>query len=144
MGGNHLKANSLGDPKGSPWPSNVESIDAARTLDDDDNGKCFLLNAAAGAPITLPAPKSGLNFRFVVALAFATTPWTIVTNGGDNVIQGNSVVNGASVIASDEDQIELDEGSDTVGDHIELFSDGTSWFVSGVGAAAGSIVFTAT
>ena len=128
-------------PQGS---QGILNITAAKTLTNADSGKTCYLNAAAGAAITLPAPKAGLKFKFVTKLAFATTPWTIGTNGGADIIEGTVIVNGASVNGSNEDQIEFDESAESLGDWVELECDGTSWFLSGVGNAAGSIVLTAT
>jgi hypothetical protein len=60
------------------------------------------------------------------------------------VIQGAVLVAGASVPGANEDQIEFDESTESVGDWCELISDGTNWYLSGQGHTAGSIVLTAT
>ena len=119
----------------------VETLAAAQTLIAADSGKTFILSAAAGATITLPALKSGLNFKFIVGAAFATTNW-VVASAEAAKIQGVLVVNGASVDAADEDQINFVNSAETVGDHIELICDGTYWYASGVGSQAGSITAT--
>jgi len=119
-----------------------EDITAAKTLVDADSGTHFYLNAAAGAAVTLPAPKPRMYFRFTVKLAFATTAWTVVTNGSANIIEGTVIVNGASVLGSNEDTITFAHAAENVGDFVEVHSDGTSWFVSGVGSAASSITLT--
>lgn len=125
-------------------PVTVQSVTANLTLTAADSGKVLLLNHANGHDITLPAPASGLVFEFIVALAFDTSPWNIATNAGANVIQGGAIVNSVFVAASDEDNIEFDEGAEAVGDFVRLVCDGTNWLCSGVGAGAGAIVFTAT
>lgn len=122
--------------------STLETISAAKTLDVSDSGKIFVLSNATGAEITLPAPVSGLNFKFVVGLAFATTSWTIVTNGSSNIIYGTVLVNGASVVGSQEDTITFAASAETLGDFVQLETDGTSWFVAGIGSAASSITLT--
>jgi len=119
----------------------VETIAAARTLNAADSGKVFILSAAAGAAITLPAAKSGTTYKFIVASLFATTNWTIVAAA--NVIEGGAIVNSAFVAADDENTISLVASAETIGDFVELISDGSKWYASGVGAAAGSITFTA-
>jgi hypothetical protein len=119
----------------------VETLAAAATLTAADSGKTYILSAAAGATITLPALKSGVHFKFIVGAAFATTNW-VVASAEASKIQGVLVVNGASVDAADEDQINFVNSAETVGDHIELICDGTYWYASGVGSQAGSITAT--
>lgn len=121
---------------------NVEVVAAAKTLTTEDSGKVFSLQGATdGAAITLPAVSSGLCYKFVVGAAFATTDWTIVS--ATDVIEGNATVDGAAVPASNENTISFVASAESVGDYVELSSDGTSWFVSGAGVTAGSITFTA-
>jgi len=119
----------------------VETLAAAQTLTAADSGKTFILSAAAGATITLPALKSGIHFKFIVGAAFATTNW-VVASAEASKIQGVLVVNGASVDAADEDQINFVATAETIGDHIEIICDGTDWYASGVGSQAGSITAT--
>jgi hypothetical protein len=120
----------------------IETIAAAITLEDADSGKTFLLSAAAGAAVTLPAPKSGMAFKFVVGSAFATTNWTIVTNGSSNIIDGNVIVAGAHVPAASEDTVSFVATAESVGDYVELISDGTRFYLSGSGVSSGAITAT--
>lgn len=113
----------------------------AVTLNNGDSGKTILLNAAAGFAITLPTVLAGLKYKFVVAAAFATTDFTIVST--TNVIQGGAIVNSVFVPAANENTISFVATAETVGDYVEIESDGTNWYVKGLGAGAGSITFTA-
>lgn len=113
----------------------------AVTLDAADSGKTILLSAAAGFAISLPAVTAGLKYKFVTALAFATTDFTIVS--ATNVIQGGAIVNSVFVPAVNENTVSFVATAETLGDYIEIESDGTNWYVNGTGAAAGSITFTA-
>jgi len=119
----------------------VETIAADSTLTAADSGKAFILNNATGEVVTLPALESGLNFRFIVGAAFATDNWVIDSAEGDN-INGILLVNGASVAAADEDQINFVATAESIGDYIEILCDGSQWLVNGVGSAAGSITAT--
>lgn len=119
----------------------VETISAARTLTASDCGKTFILAAATGAEITLPAAFSGFNCKFIVGLDFITTAWTVVSPAIN--IQGTVIVNGAPVLGENEDTITFAHAAETIGDHAELVSDGTDYFVSGVAFAAGGITLTA-
>ena len=110
----------------------VEAVTGAITLTAEDSGKVFILKAAAGAQITLPAvaTSAGFRFKFVIGLAFATTNWTVLA--ASNVIEGSVLVAGAHVASAE-----------SLGDFAELVCDGTNWFVNGSGVTAGSITLTA-
>jgi len=119
----------------------VQTLAAAATLTAADSGTTYILKAAEGKTITLPALKSGINFKFIVGSAFATTDWIIDSAEGGN-IEGLLIVDGDAVVASGEDQINFVASDETVGDHVSLSCDGTNWFVSGAGNLAGSITVT--
>ena len=119
----------------------VDQVTAAVTLTAADSGKWYVLAASAGVTVTLPAVSSGLNFRFVVANAFDTSNYIIDSAEGDN-IDGNLIVNGAAVAASGEDQINFVASAESVGDFIDIWSDGNKWYVWGIGNSAGAITAT--
>ncbi len=119
----------------------AQTVTGALTLTNADNGKTLYLNAAAGATIVLPAVEAGLYFRFVVAAAFATTNWIIDSAEGDN-IDGSIEVAGAVVVAGAEDQINFVATAESLGDYVELESDGVQWFVHGMAALSGGITAT--
>ena len=121
--------------------NDVDAVSAAVTLTSADSGKWYELSASAGVTVTLPAVESGLHFRFVVANAFDTSNYVIDSAEGDN-IDGILVVNGASVAASGEDQINFVASAESVGDFIDIWSDGNKWYVWGIGNSAGSITAT--
>ena len=120
----------------------VETISTARVLTEFDSGKEFTLSASAGAEIELPAvAKKGFKAKFTIGSAFATTNWTITS--ATNVIQGSADVNSTLVPASNENTISFVASAETIGDFIELHSDGTNFYAYGIGAGAGAITFTA-
>lgn len=121
----------------------VETISAATTLTVEDSGKTLILGAAAGVVITLPgvADAKGWNAKFITGLAFATTNYTIVA--ATDIIQGGAIVNSVFVPAANENTISFVASAETLGDYCEITCDGTNFYVNGVGAAAGSITFTA-
>jgi hypothetical protein len=119
----------------------IEDITGATTLTASDSGKYFTLKATAGARINLPSVAiKGFKARFTVGQLFATTAWTIVS--ATNVIQGSANVNSVLVPGANENTITFPANADTVGDYIEIYSDGTNFYAYGIGAAAGSITFT--
>lgn len=120
----------------------IKTIAAATTLTDSDSGKVILLSAAAGKVVTLPSVAvKGFNVKVLLGAAFATTNFTIVAPTAK--IQGGAIVNSVYVPAVDENTISFVATAETVGDYVELVSDGINYYVNGVGALAGSITFTA-
>ena len=121
----------------------TEVLTGATTLTAEDSGKVFLLKAAAGAQITLPAvaTSNGFRFKFIVGQLFATTNWTVLA--ASNVIEGSVLVAGAHVAGVNENTISFVASAESVGDFAELVSDGTNWYVNGSGVSAGSITLTA-
>lgn len=115
---------------------------AAVALTAAQSGMEIFLNASAGFAITLPAPAAGLKYRFTVGAAFASTNFTIVTASSANIIFGAAVVAGETVAASEEDTISFVATAELPGDWVEVWSDGTNWYVSGHGVTSGSITFT--
>jgi len=119
----------------------VGTISADTTLTIANSETWYKLNNSTGKTVTLPAATAGVSFRFIVAASFATDNFIIDSAEGDN-ISGVLVVNGASVVADAEDQINFVASAETVGDFIDIWSDGTNWYVYGIGASAGSITAT--
>ena len=121
----------------------IQTLSAATTLGPQLTGTTFILDAAAGYTVTLPALAPGLQFKFVVGLAFATTDWTIASSEGDN-INGILLVNGASVPAVGEDNVIFELGAEAIGDYAEFICDfeNSQWIVNGVGATVASMTTT--
>lgn len=120
----------------------IKTIAVATTLTDSDSGKVLILNAAAGKVVTLPSVAiAGFNLKVIVGAAFATTNFTVVAPTAK--IQGGSIVNSVFVPAADENTISFVASAESVGDYVEIVSDGTNFYANGVGALAGSITFTA-
>lgn len=99
------------------------------TLTQADCGKVhFLSHATTAIILTLPAPTAGCLMRFVTALAFADQHEIRVPSAG-NIIFGTLQVNAADIVCTVEDSIEFADTAETVGDFMELISDGTSWLI---------------
>ena len=56
------------------------SLSADTTLTASDSGKTILLDAI-GEAILLPAPIAGVNYKFIVTDAVATSSWTVAATG---------------------------------------------------------------
>lgn len=127
----------------SEWERKTDTISAAKVIGPEETGTTFILDAAAGAAVTLPALAAGLNFKFVVGAAFATSDWVISSSEGDN-INGLLIVNGASVPAAGEDNVIFELGAESIGDWAEFIADpgNSQWIVMGIGNLASSMTTT--
>ena len=121
-----------------------EDVTAVNTIVYTECGTTYFLNSATEFASTLPAPVAGCYFKFIIKAAPVGANYTVLTSGGSNIIEGSATVNGAAIAAVNEDTITFTQSAAAVGDWVELYSDGTSWFVSGQGVAATAVVFTAT
>ena len=115
-----------------------ETVAASASLNLSDSGKVFRISGT-GYTLTLPAPTAGWKAKFVVAAAFSTE--FVVQSPSDNrdTINGGVMVNGAIVEADAVDRVTFEDDAESVGDYIEIHSDGTSYFLWGNGNAASSI-----
>jgi hypothetical protein len=120
----------------------VEVVAAADTLVAADNGKTFILNAAAGVTITLPAvTTTGWRAKFITGAAFATTNFVVACAEGDKM-EGSMIVAGAVVDVDAADQINFVATAENIGDFVEVFSDGTYWHVFGNALTTGGLTAT--
>ena len=121
-------------------------LSAATTLTAADSGTTFILDAAAGKTVTLPALAEGIVLKFVVGAAFATDNWVIDSAEGDNIngIIADMGATPAGIVAGAEDQINFVASAETIGDWIELTCDyaNSQWLVTGMCAANGGITAT--
>ena len=111
-----------------------EIVTATNVISADESGKTFFLNSATEFVSTLPAPKIGMTFSFIVTAAPSGASYTIVTNGSANIIKGqvyttdvNSATD-ADFETSGGDTITLVNSKAVAGDRVDLVCDGTNWF----------------
>lgn len=115
----------------------IKALTAATTLTAGDSGCVCTLGTAGGFAVTLPAAadSEGLSFRFVVKVA-PTTAYTIGTASAENVIHGQISTGedaaGSVVTAAAADIINFVASKAIIGDYVDLYSDGTYWYVSGM------------
>ena len=116
----------------------METLTAATTLTAADSGRTYLISGT-GYTVTLPAPHAGFNVKFIIAAAFSTD--TVIQTPADNrdTLNGGVIVNGAIVESDATDRVTFEDDAESVGDFIEISSDGTSFFLFGNGNAASSI-----
>jgi hypothetical protein len=136
----------LNDGTLGPQLPGVETVTASRTLTEAQNGTTFFLAAAAGFDLTLPAPKAGLRYSFIVATAPTSNGYKILSAGGDNIIDGLSVTsaNASANLAAARDTITLVHNQAISGDRVDLISNGAKWYVLGFVSVVAAMTFAAT
>jgi hypothetical protein len=124
--------------KGTGSLREVEVTTGTDTLTSADCGKTIFLNSATEYVTTLPAVTSlaGCYFKIVVSAAPAAASYTVVTNASANIIYGQiaSAEDAAGSVATtaSSDTITFVDAKAIKGDYIEIITDGTSWYVSGL------------
>jgi len=110
---------------------------STQTLTAADSGKVFKLSGGA-ATITLPAPKEGLQLKFVVSAA--TTGAIVIETPTDHrdKLEGSLIVAGVVADVDAADKITVASGAN-IGDFVEIESDGTNYFAFGNALAAGKL-----
>lgn len=126
----------------------IEIITAAKSIRHSESGKTFFLNKAGGFTLTLPEPKAGMVFSFIVKTA-PTTAYIITTDSGANIVQGTVAAGGVSsgansIDASGQDTITFVANQAAVGDRIDVISDDTNWYVSGLVKLLAGLTFAVT
>jgi hypothetical protein len=98
---------------------------SSHSLDMGDSGKTYLVDSTVVRTISLPSPKAGVSYKFVVtdSTAVSTLAATGALFKGSVVADNDSDSMAGTTISFTADLV--------VGDHLELVSDGTYWYVSG-------------
>jgi hypothetical protein len=109
--------------------TDVGGLSAAKTLTaDESNGQHYILDGGTGFAVTLPAATKGWTCKFTVGAAF-TTDFVITAPAA--IMEGCILEAGAVQDVAGATTLTLEDGVENVGDFIDLWSDGTSIFVTG-------------
>lgn len=108
---------------------------AAYTVTNADSGTTFTLGGT-GVAITLPDPKAGLNYKFLVTAVFGTD---YVITATAAIMSGPIIEAGAIQVCAGSTSLTLEDGAEALGDVLTLESDGTIWAVQGNFQTASSI-----
>lgn len=122
----------------------TESVTATNVITAAESGSVFFLNSATEFVSTLPAPAAGLHFTFIVVAAPSGASYTVTTNASSNIIKGMQLTSAdaAGDTGTSDDTVSFVDGQAVAGDMIEVWSDGTSWFIVAKSRVAAGITFT--
>jgi hypothetical protein len=109
-------------------------------LTNDMSGFTFKISGGANT-VTLPEPKSGFQAKFLVTAATTGDISIQTPSGHRDTLEGSLIVAGAAITVDAADEINFVSGGN-IGDFVEIFSDGTSYYVFGVALASGQITAT--
>jgi len=129
---------------GPTGTQSVENTSATRLLLAADSGKTFYFgHASTEFDFTLPAVAAGLHFRFIMAVETSGTPYTIISPAA-NIVTGFVLCAGGTAedVELTGTTIEFVSTAASLGDLVEIESDGVSWFVRGFCALAGGITIS--
>jgi len=124
------------------------ALAAARTLTAADSGRTFFLDLAGGFTVTLPAPVLGFKSRLIVKTA-PTTAYVVVTAGGANIM----VVSVNELETDTTEDGPSDDDADTInfvanvalpGDFVDVYCDGTKFYMLGQSRADGAVTTSTT
>lgn len=120
--------------------SQVHSITGSSTLDSSHSGDLVILNSTSATTITLPAPQSGLKFH----IAVGNTASHLISAPSACIVGGvvNAVANTAASLATGaaKTSVRFTAGN-SIGDSIQLIGDGSKYFLTGLVANAGGLVY---
>jgi hypothetical protein len=110
----------------------VTGTGTTKLLTQKDSGAVVLLGGADACTATLPPVAPGMNFTF-----YTTTEFRHVINGGDSVIQGcihhnTNLATVARVAFTNASSITLHATNFKIGDKINVYCNGTNWYVDGL------------
>ena len=117
-----------------------EAISVGSSLTGADSGKVFKVSGSGGT-VTLPAPTAGFKIRFVTSGGL-TSANTVIAGGTADVMEGSIIVAGAVVDVDAADQLNFVHTADNKGDFVDIWSDGSSYFVFGNALESGGITAT--
>lgn len=128
--------------------STPSTLTAVGSVTAAQSGSTFFLSSATEFATTLPTPAAGLNYSFIVAAAPSGASYTIVTASSANIIKGqvytldvNSATD-ADFESAGGDTISFVDAKSIAGDRVDLFCDGTNWFVYGFCSVFDAITIT--
>lgn len=144
-GGNPLEFVTSGPTKlALPQSGGLEVYEiasAATTVTSADFGKTYLLSAAAGFTVTLPAPTFGARVSFIVRTSPTSNGYIIAGTAFRGSVSTADVDSTDAAIANNNNRATFVANAAVAGDKLMFESDGSSWFVTGQCAARTGITF---
>lgn len=128
----------------------VETVTATNVLTAAETGKTMFLSAAAGFLTTFPTPAAGLRYKFIVKTAPTSNGYTFTPSGGTADIIVVSVNELETDTTEDgpwddnADLVTLVANVSVQGDFLDVYCDGTKWYMIGQTNADGAVTTATT
>ena len=124
--------------------TSVAATVASTTVTAALTGTTYVFTTTTEFVLPATSTAAGLYYKFVVGGAI-TSNVTIRTYDLSNNIEGTLIVAGAVLDCDAEDVITFVADGENIGDYVELYSDGTYWYIGDSGAlTASKLTCTAT
>lgn len=132
----------------------VEKLDSDKQLTSHDSGKFFMIDQTAVFTINLPSLNSGAiagwNCKFVIEtvaanavyiMAYGLTSAGGATGDAETVVfrQGGTTDDSSVAAAGSKDGVNFISGA-VIMDEVNVFTDGTSWYISSVCEDAAHVI----
>jgi len=140
-----VKYVTVADMQGGPGM--VETLITTKAVSATESGKTFFLDLAAGFTTTLPAPAIGLRYKFIVKTAPTTayiinTPTANIMVVSVNELETDTTEDGPS--DDDADTFNFVANVALPGDFVDVYCDGTKWYLLGQSRADGAVTTSTT
>jgi len=125
----------------------AEVVITTKAVSAAESGKTFFLDLAAGFTTTLPAPAIGLRYKFIVKTAPTTayiinTPTANIMVVSVNELETDTTEDGPS--DDDADTFNFVANVALPGDFVDVYCDGTKWYLLGQTRADGAVTTSTT
>jgi len=117
--------------------STISTRVASTTLATTDSGKTYILTTTTEFVLPATTTASGVHYKFVLG-GLTTASSSIRTYDLTTGIEGTLIVAGAVVDCDKEARITFGTDFENLGDYVEVWSNGTYWFIGDSGALTGS------
>ena len=128
---------------------NVHSLTASYAALPSDSNKTFMLNVDSGCTLTLPAvadAQEGWNCRVVVGTVTTSNAYIVTEKTADDTdviishFLGMEIDTGDDGLHSTGHTTITFEGTPAIGDHIQIFCDGSKYYATGMGVSDDFVV----
>jgi len=114
-----------------PVKDQAETVTGTTTVTVGDTSAVFYLTAGGAYTLPAVADAEGVSYRFTISSAI-TQNGVITSAEGDN-IEGSLIVAGAVVDCDASDVITFVADGENLGDFVDIYSNGSKWFIGASG-----------
>ena len=115
---------------------------ATETVSVAQSGQVIVVDNGSAAVYTLPTPAKGLHYKFIMGDTESTNVTIRATSDGTSaatIANGTFLVGTAAINGTEQDDLVLgNSGNKSEADWIEVWCDGTHWWMKGASVVTGN------